>query len=564
MSLFEGLSVGNRGLAASQLAINVTGQNISNANTEGYSRKRLGTVADYREDGAFGQMGFGVDVRYIERVRNIFIDRQLNTQLSDKGYTESVDYTYERLENIHQEPGDTGITQAMDEFWNAWSDLANNPGDKSSREALKSTATVMTERFHYTAAEIRSYKLSINDQIAQQVEKVNDIATKISELNGVIMNAEGLDTQNANDSRDLRDQLLKELSDIVKISTVEDERGAVTVTLSGSMLVSPGSVYKLETVRESITEADGFKFSFYTMRFEGASESITAQGGRLKALFDARDEIIPKYENELNAMAETFVSRINENHVTGYSLYHMTGIEFFDSTKVSASNIKISAALEEDSNNIAASVGGNLTPVTSHPVIRLAGSDLIDLTNVATGGNVMFRNVASGSMKLVRQSDGREMLEGADKDYVLDYEGGRIRFNPAAVATPIVNETYEVTFKYNDSGFSGVGDGKNAIKISMLRDAKLMDSDSFGNYTHTVSEFFSGYIGRLGVERNQASSELETQKSLVEQLSGQQQEISGVNLDEEMSNLIRYQHCYQASARFIRTIGDMLEVLMSI
>lgn len=564
MSLFEGLSVGNRGLSASQLAINVTGQNISNANTEGYSRKRLALAADYREDGAFGQMGFGVDVRYIERIRNIFIDRQLTSQLSDKGYTESIDYSLERLENIHQEPGDTGITQAMDDFWNAWSDLANNPGDKSSREALKSVATVMTERFHYTANEIRSYKLSINDQIAEYTSKINDIAGKIGELNGVIMNAEGLETNKANDSRDMRDQLLKDLSDIVKISYVEDEHGAVSVTLSGSMLVSPGNVFPLETFRKSVTEADGFKLSFYTLRFQGSTEPVSVQGGRLKALFEARDEILPSYENELNAMAETFVSKINEGHVKGYSLYHMTGLEFFDTTKVSASNITLSTAVQADSNNIAAAKGGNLVPVNNRPVIRLAGSDLIELTNPGVGGDTMFRNIATDSLKVVRQSDGYVMLEGADKDYVVDYELGRIRFNPAASATPVVNETYDVTFKYNDTGFSGVGDGNNAVSISMLRDQKLMDPDAFGNNTHSIGEYFSGYVGRLGVERNQAASELETQKSLVEQLSSQQQEISGVNLDEEMSNLIRFQHCYQASARFIRTIGDMLEVLMSI
>lgn len=564
MSLFEGLSVGSRGLAASQVALDVTGQNISNANTDGYSRKRVSLVADYRTDGKFGTMGFGVDIRYIERVRNIFIDRQLSSQLSDQGYTESMDFALERLENIHQEPGDTGLTQSMDDFWNAWSDLANNPGDKSSREALKSTASVMAERFHYTASEIRSYKLSINDEISQQITKINDISGKIGELNKVIMNAEGLETQKANDSRDLRDQLLKELSSIAKVSYTEDELGAVSVTLSGNMLVSPNNVFKLEPYRQTVVEDDGYKWANYTMRFEGTTNAVEAQGGTLKALFEARDEVIPSYENELNAMAGSFVSKVNEFHVSGYSLYKRTGLQFFDPEKTQASNINLSAAIMDDSNNIAASLGGTLVPVSNANMIRLAGTDDIDLKNIAVGGNTKYRDLAADSVKVVRASDGYIMREGADKDYVIDYELGVIRFNPTVSATPAANENYTVSFQYNTTGFSGTGDGNNALRIGMLRDEKLMDADSNGNFTHTISEYFSGYIGRLGVERNQAAAELETQNSLVEQLSSQQQEISGVNLDEEMSNLIKFQHTYQASAKFISTISDMLDILMNI
>jgi len=557
MSLFEGLSIANRGLAASQLALNVTGQNISNANTEGYSRKRLALSADYRTDGSYGQMGFGVDVRYIERVRNTFIDRQMVTQKSAQGYTEDMDFALERLENIHQEPSDTGLASALDNFWNSWSDVSNNPADKSSREALKSTTEVLTERFHYTANEISSYKNSINEQISDYTTQINNLASQISDLNQTIASAEGTVTDQANDSRDQRDLLLQELSTIVKISYVEDPSGAVSVTSGGNMLVSPHKALPLEAARETVHTPDGETYSNYTIRYQGSEDTFKADGGRLKALFDIRDTVIPSYEKELNVVAKSLVESVNAVHKTGYNMNRMTGVEFFDENNVNASNISLSAAILDDSNNIAAGKGGN--------IVGVAGAALAsDATNIAdlTTVNTAYRNVAVGSVVLTDTATGRVLEEGADKDYVVDYELGRIRIiNDGAYPA---GTNFNVDFKYNDSGFSGVGDGGNATDISLIRDKKAIDLDSAGNPTHTISEYYAGYIGRLGVERNQATSNLDTQKALVEQLSGQQESISGVNLDEEMSNMVRYQQTFQASARFLSTIKDMMDVLMNV
>jgi len=266
--------------------------------------------------------------------------------------------------------------------------------------------------------------------------------------------------------------------------------------------------------------------------------------------------VIPSYESELDEMAESLVSSVNAAHKTGYNINQMTGVDFFDPTKVKASNISLSAAIQDDSNNIAAGKGGNLRTINGSTIVTSA-DNIADLTTL----NTAYRNVAVDTLK-VKDSTGRVLEQGSDKDYVVDYALGRIR---------ILNDTdfpagtsLTVDFTYNDSGFSGVGDGNNAIAISLLRDAKTLDTDSNGNATHTISEFYSAYIGRLGIERNQAASDLETQTALVEQLSTQQDSISGVNLDEETANLIRYQQTFQASARFLSTISDMMDVLMTI
>ncbi len=557
MSLFEGLSIGKKALAASQIALNVTGQNISNANTEGYSRKRASLVSDYRLDDAYGQMGFGVDAKFIERVRNIFIDRQMVSQVAEEGYLTTIDAGLESLENVYQEPSDTGLAQSMDDFWNAWSDVANNPNDKSSREALKSTAEVLTERFKYTADQIDMQRLDINDQIENTVRKINDYAKRISDLNVAVTSAEAASTDKANDSRDQRDQLLKELGTLTAISYIEDASGAVTVTASGSMLVSPQKAYELETFRDNIYDPSGGSQAFYGVRFQYSNTDFKPKNGELKALFDLRDDILPKYLEELDLMAATLVENVNSKHVNGYTLNKLTGVNFFDTDKLTAGTISLSAAVQVDSNNIAAGVGGTLIPLIG-VVGTTDATGVVDLTTV----DPAYRNLAQGTLQIVDPLSGRTLIEGTGNDYVVDYDLGRIMI--LDTATYPLGSTFNVDFTYNSNGYSGDGDGNNALLIAGLRDVSIMDPDVNNNNTHTLAEYYAGHIGRLGVERNEAASQLETQASLVEQLKNVQDSISGVNLDEEMGNLIKFQQTYKASANFLTTVKDMMDVLMSI
>lgn len=557
MSLFEGLSIGKKALAASQIALNVTGQNISNANTEGYSRKRASLVSDYRLDDAYGQMGFGVDAKFIERVRNVFIDRQMVTQVAEEGYLTTIDAGLESLENVYQEPSDTGLAQSMDDFWNAWSDVANNPNDKSSREALKSTAEVLTERFKYTSDQIDMQRLDINDQIEDTVRKINDYAKRISDLNMAVTSAEAASTDKANDSRDQRDQLLKELGELTAISYIEDASGAVTVTASGSMLVSPQKAYALETYRDNVYDPSGGSQAFYGVRFQYSNTEFASKNGELKALFDLRDDILPKYLEELDLMAKTLVENVNSKHVSGYTLTKLTGINFFDTENLTAGTISLSAAIQDDSNNIAAGKGGTLIPLIG-VVGTTDATGVVDLTNV----DPAYRNLAQGTLKVVDPLSGRTLIEGTGNDYVVDYDLGRVMI--LDTATFPMGSTFNIDFTYNSSGYSGDGDGNNALLIAGIRDVSIMDPDVNNNNTHTLAEYYAGHIGRLGVERNEAASQLETQASLVEQLKNVQDSISGVNLDEEMGNLIKFQQTYKASANFLTTVKDMMDVLMSI
>lgn len=569
MSLFEALSVANRGLSASQIAINVTGQNISNASTEGYSRKRIEQAADYRKDGSFGQFGFGVEVYSVARVRDTFIDRQVNEETTRYGFYDQMDVSYQQVENVFTEPSDYGLNTLMNNFWNAWSDLANNPSDSSARESVRSMAQTLTSQFHHVSEELRSYKETINGQIEAQVMRVNEITKELHQCNVVIAGSEGATGTMANDSRDQRDTLLTELASIVDVDYQEDEHGVLTVTTNGHMLVSNATNFELEMSRSQVTAEDGYQYSRVDVRFDQTKRAFEPKNGQLKAMMNVRDEVVPGFERYTNAMAKELVQTVNEVHQGGYNLAGLTGISFFDPYKLNAANINLSVAVQNDVNNLAAGVGGKVESVAigSATTPYVPASDVLELSDPTADPlfNPQYRNILKESLSVSMVDNTtvpptvNKLVEGADNDYVVDYERGVIRF-----VVPVTGSDLLIDFKYNDTGFAGKGDGENAIAIGALREKSVMQNDIFGNPTQTIDEYYAGMLGRLGTERNEAESNLETRTYALKQLKGAQQEVSGVNLDEEMTSLIQYEHTYQASARFLTTVSDMLDILLNI
>ena len=645
MSLFEGLNVATRGLAASQLGLNVTGQNITNAFTEGYSRKRIEQSAEWRKDGSYGQMGFGVEVYSINRIRNQFVDRLVNEEQTRYGYFSIKDASYARIENVFCEPYDHALNQLLNNFWNNWADVANNPSDAGARQTLRSTAQSLVTQFNYASTQLRSYKDTINDEIEARVNRINELTAGIYKCNVIIASTEGSLGNKANDTRDQRDQMLEELAKIIDVDYFEDERGALSITTNGHMLVSGARNHELAMKRATFTEKDGSQYSKVEMSFAFSGIEFKPKNGELKALMDVRDTDIPKYENYLNELAKTLVTEVNKIHQNGYSLSGLTFIDFFDSDpkKLNAANMSLSASINKDINNIAAGTGGkreSANPPSKFESISAiapggAGSDTIDLTSLGypfvnknslvikdgtttlkegvdyvvdyTTSQIKFvtavppatvdiefshrmptfdipqlndgtppdsytvdlalfdtqyRFIEKDSL-VIKDTDGNLLQEG--KDYDIDYKTAKITFKYSATnafddpaGTPV-----SISFDYHKSGYGGPGDGDTALLISQLKDKTVMQSDLFGQNTQTINQFYSGMLGRLGVERNEASAGLETREFALDQLKTRQDEIMGVDMNEEIANLIQYQHTYQASARYFSTINTMLDVLLN-
>jgi len=677
MTLMSILSVGTRALQTSQLGIDVTGQNVSNADVDGYSRKRINQTTMYAFDSAYGQMGLGARVVNIERMRNVFLDEQIRKQNSEVGYFAQVNSTFNRMETILCEPSDLGIMHYLDEFFDSWENLANNPKDISARTMVRTNAQIMIDNFHKAATELQNLREQKNEEIPVHVARINQIAYEIMNLNKEVATVE-IGDQNANDSRDRREVLLKELSQLIDITVVENPMGQVTVTTGGNVLVAPSYVQNLEVVTVSREMDDGTIIRDIGVRFADTRLDFIPAGGQLRGLIDSRDVYIPEYQAKLDELAAAIIKAVNELHKQGYNLMGHSGFDFFDASVYekkddrtgkstvpptylpkynTAATIRLAPEILQEVQNIAAASEQqsisrgmpqtvkperSIIPVTTtigsatydvpEQIIRgdtgTPARDIIANTfrvtaNTAGGpvvlqptdydidfatGTFTLRNNAYDALpldfnydinypiggykygdqpvQLVREDDpttnARNIiansvtvkvlsrngvpLSPSDRivlkegvDYVIDYTFGTFQM----LHTGYDNEEFSIDFQYYLGGFKGPDDNTNAIAISQLRTSLTMTPDGIGNPTATFTEYYSSVQGRLGLNSLQSDSNLQTRIFLTEQYETQQDSISGVSLDEEMANLIRYQHTYTAAARLITTVDQMLEVLLN-
>lgn len=558
MSLLSVLNVGTRALFASQMAMDVAGQNISNANVEGYSRKRLNLQPDYRSDSAYGQIGLGVEIINIERLRDVFIDEQIRRQNQEVGLYEELDSTLEKIENIFTEPSDTGVMHFIDQFFDSWQNLANNPSDISARTMVKTNAEILIDVFNNVSGELSNLRLTRNEELQQRIRKVNEVTKELYNLNLEIGTVE-LNNQNANDSRDRRDLILKELSKIIDISVVENDRGQITVTTSGNIIVSPVFYQELETTTSTTRLADGSTQLEVGVRFANSKNEFRPQGGQIKGLLESRDKIIPEYQRLLDDLATSMVKQVNELHTQGYTLNGFTGIYFFDESTIGASTIKLSASILSDVDNIAASSGGEMHPASQNQLpagTHDFGSSPLQLYRDPTAlPLVSAKNIVKGTVIVTTPT----LALTENVDYHVDYVNGTIQM----LHSGYDGQDLQIDFNYRSGGFAGAGDNSNAIKIANLRGALTMNKDVHGDGTSSYSEFYSSMIGRLGLSRNEADSNLKTRNFLVTQFETHQDAIAGVSLDEEMADLIKFQHTYQAAARMISIADEMLDTLIN-
>ncbi len=577
MSLLEALGVGGRGLTAAQLAMNVANQNISNADTEGYSRKRLNLASDYKQDQTYGQMGFGVDVQSISRMRDSFIDKQINQQTQNLGYYEEIDGILEHIENVFSEPNEVGLNKLMENFWNAWHDLSNNPSDISARSMVKASGQSLIDTFHSLSDELQTLSVDKSEKFYNIVEQINNYLKDISNLNHEISTIELDSRRIANDSRDRRDLALRKLSKLIDIDVVQEQNGAVTVLTSGNVVVSKSEYVSLEVYTNTLNMANSNPETQLSIRFSNNKRPCEPRGGQLGGIFYARDTILPAYVRKLDGLASAMVNEVNTIHESGYSLDGNTGISFFTPPAadplnpsavipVTAQSIALSTAVQINIANIAAAAGANWTPRASN--FQVGGIPEPLPAGALNLGVFYFLNksgrevVARDSVVITDVTGGNRILQQGT-DYTIDYENGRFAvLNPALIAAGAEHEL-NIRYQGADSGTNGIGDNTNALAIAMLRQKNVLQPGPTGNMTATFNVYYTSFIGTLGADKTESSGDVSTRKFLLEQMDNRQAEIAGVSLDEEMANLIKYQNSFQASARMISAVDNMLDVLMN-
>ncbi len=562
MSLFNMLSIGARGLSAAQTELDLVGQNVTNANTEGYTRKTANLQSDTRMDGNFGQIGYGVDVVNIKRIRDDLLDRQMQQVQTQQGERKQLDSDLQSVQNVLTEPADSGLNTFLDKFWSSWQDLANNPSDVTARQAVSDSASSLVGRFQSASSQFDQLVVTKNDEIAASIDKVNGLIKGIASDNQTISESEagGL-RANANDTRDQRETKLRELSQLMDVSYVTDPQGRYIINSGGGLLVSPSGDFPLKVNRTMFTLSDGTQVSQAGVAFSNNSQEFTPKSGSLKALFDTRDQVIPKYQSQLDTLAKTLVQAVNAQHEQGYDLSGTTGSDFFDPKTTGAANIDLAANIKAGPESIAAAFGGTSQGLGAPLALTspVAGTPL-DIANTV---NTQYRNFVKGSVVVSTVGPPATVLsEGAGKDYSVDYQGGTLVFNNTSSVPP--GTAITVDFRYVAVGYNGQGDGNNALKIAQIAQQKNSSPDKFGVNTATLGDTYASLVGNLGAEKANAATTLTTTNNLNDYLQKQIDGISGVSMDEELGNMVKFQNSYQASARYISTVSKLMDTLIGL
>ncbi|NMB12408.1 MAG: flagellar hook-associated protein FlgK [Firmicutes bacterium] len=476
-STFAGLQMGLRALQAHQMGLSVTGHNIANANTEGYSRQRISlvpghpyTVPSLNRPLSPGQMGTGVQVAEITRIRDEFIEMQLRMESQTTGQWEVLMDGYEQIEMVFNEPSDTGISSTLTAFWKSWQQLSLTPADLAARAVVRQTGALLADAISHTYTQLHRYREEVNGAIGVKVNRINYLAQQVADLNKQIV-AVTVSGDHPNDLLDARDLLVKELAQITNIQAVTDDELQMHISISGSSLVQGSHVSRLG-LRE---EPQG-----YRVIWEGAGDvKAVFNGGELKGLFQLRDDILRDgYMAELDRLAQALIEKVNEVHRQGYGY--------------------VADAAEPD----------------RYP-------DGVDF----------FAKVDSGKWaqdislsKIILREDG------------LNY-----------IAAGLEGET----------GERAPGNGDNAMGLAgLLQETKLEQLNG------SIPDFLSSLVASLGVDSQEAQRMLANQTILMEHLERRQEAVSGVALDEEMGNLIRFQHAYNAAARLITALDETLSVVI--
>ncbi|MEG6585002.1 flagellar hook-associated protein FlgK [Dendrosporobacter sp. 1207_IL3150] len=589
-STFAGLNTLTRGLYANQVSLDTVGHNISNAGTQGYSRQmvNLSTTKPQTVFGGYAsyEVGTGVNVSSILRARDTFVDRQYWKESSSLGYGQTMEDILGKIEGVFAEPTDTGIQTVLNKFWSAWQTLAVNASDSGARTAVRERGVEVVDAIQHSAQQLTDMVADINAVLDIRVNNINQISSELYSLNKQISNIESGGLNHANDLRDRRDVLIDELTKITSANVTEDKYGNYNVQVNGVMLVDGNGYQKLATTKTMDTD---YGYEVKNVVIAGSTQPVTFTNGEMKGLLDARDssEFGAKgYLDKLSTMSKFLLQEFNEVHRGGYGTDNSTNNNFFgdggatDPDYNSAFSagftdgdwikvLKVNPDLFNTTNGlakIAAKTSQNSLAVVQSNAS--GGTASVSTTGSYTGGStptnvsVRISTDASQNVSSIQYStDGGTTWSAAiagaapyPSTYSINIKGLTVNMQINTAAANVNGDTYQFSLS---SGNNASGD--NAVLLSNR--LKVDTSLSLGGAS--LDTYYSSMTGALGVQKQNASRLADNQQVLVNTIMNWRESTAGVNMDEEMTNMIRFQQGYNAAARIITTMDEMLDKLIN-
>lgn len=597
-STFSGLNTMVNGIYTQRLGLNTVGHNISNSNTEGYSRQTAHAAATpssevYTLAGA-SQVGNGSTVTSVIRARDIYADRQYWKENSTDGYYNGKANNYAKIESIFNDSDNSGVQNAMEKFYQAWQDCSTTASSDTSRQNVINAGQNFAQSLQIAAKQTKEQIDSLYDDISLSVVKMNRLMGQVVELNKNIAGIEATGAH-ANDLRDQRDLIVDQLTSMTDITVYESANGMYTLVSNGTTLVN--GITKVDLEMSAPKNNTTYSLSDYDIMIKQTGTVYTPGSGELKAQFEAVAED-KGYIDQVANMAAFMFTTLNDQHKAGYGIdgskdkpfgnanakdNATTGLNFYgESDKAFQWDAKTGKLAMYDVNTGAKeelsgmqileilTVNSELTATDGHKKLATRSGERDE------NGNLLFKTATGTTTKISTTTQAEAKTDKNGDVLYMALDGGtttnvKLAKKDANGDPLFLHKDVEI----DDHGkplavdVNGTGDGSNAVWIAALFNCERDKTSPEVNGTDrligngSLYSYYNTSMTTMGSDASNMNGRVKFQSGVMDQVENLRSSTNGVNWDEELSNMITFQQGYSACSRCLSAMDECLDKLIN-
>lgn len=563
MSLIGALNIGSSALAVSQTQIQTTGNNIANANTPGYTRQVAGQTAlptQQIHTGIF--VGTGVDLTGIQRQIDQALESRLRGAASDGSAADSTQQWLGRVESTFNALSGNDLSTQLSTFFNSWSNLANTPQNAGLRQVVLSNGDTVAKTFQSLRGQLVNLSGDSGSQFKALAGQANDLAQRVADLNAQIVITEGGTGGTSGTLRDQRDQTLRQLAQLVDVQTVEQPNGSVNVYVGSEPLVTNAQNRGI-AVKQTIV--DGLPAVSAVFKADGGTLNITSgQLGSLTSVQRQVGDTVAKLDSQANAL----IFQLNKIHASGQGLQ---GATTFTATSavtdptVALNNPKSGLKFAANNGSFVVHVKQTATGLVSSTLVQvdLSGqptdTTLNSLKASLAGINGVNATIAGGKLSIAAASPGVEISFSQDGSGALASLGINNFYTGSNARDIAVNQAVASQPSLLAAAKNGApGDNQTALAIAALEGQPVASLKGA-----SLKDSYQALVNGIATSTAAAKTNAEASKSITDTLQAQRDALSGVSIDEEAVNLLKQQRAFQAAAKLITSVDEMMKTLLA-
>jgi len=567
MSLTSSIQMASGALQANDVALQVVGQNIANANTPGYLRETVNfTPGPSQNNGALIQ-GTGVQVLSITQQVDTFLESQLRSANSNQSSADTLKSTYTQLENIVGAlNGGANLSSAMNQFFSSIADVLNQPASASVRQSAVLQGQTLAQTINSMASQTVQLRSSIDDQISAMAPEINGLTSQIAQLNAQIAIATGGSSSNssANGLTDQRNQAVSNLSQLIGIQVTTQKDGSLSIFCGNNNLVDEGSSQPVDVARSADR---GIMIS--TLQVEGTNAPLQATSGELQGLISSRDDVLGGFQDQLNSFTGTLTNEFNKIYSSGQGTTAYTQTSSLNAVSdpdlpLNSSQSGLAFAPTNGAFQIITTNTQTGVSTTNNIPVALLGqghdTTLNSLAAEINGVSGLSAQVANGTLTISSTGANTQFAFGTDTSGALAALGINTFFTGSQAGSIGVNNTLLQDPTKFAASSKGVGtDTTNAQTLAGFLTLPLASQNGA-----TIQTLYNSITTGVSQNSANATATANAADTMQSTLSSQETAVSGVNIDDEVVNMMSYQEAYQASAKYISTLNNLLNTLVQL